>query len=131
MEERTTVYHPLFSWGQQLCRNVQRAASFFCASLFGSSKALKKSKSTGVHSPRAAAVQKKKKILICTNHSYMLYQFRRELIEQLVQDYEVVLSMPFVGHETDFEKMGCRCVATDLDRRSINPVTDFKLLTLL
>lgn len=77
----------------------------------------------------AAAAQKKKKILICTNHSYMLYQFRRELIEQLVQDYEVVLSMPFVGHEDDFEAMGCRCVKTDLDRRSINPITDLKLLT--
>ena len=72
--------------------------------------------------------EKKKKILIITNHSYMLYQFRKELIEQLMKEYDVVLSMPFVGHEDDFAAMGCKCVETDVDRRGINPVTDFKLL---
>lgn len=71
---------------------------------------------------------KKKKILIITNHSYMLYQFRRELIEKLMETYVVVLSMPFVGHEDDFAAMGCKCVETDVDRRGINPITDFKLL---
>lgn len=70
----------------------------------------------------------KKKLLIVTNHSYMLYQFRRELIEKLLEEYEVVLSMPFVGHEDDFKKIGCRCIDTKIDRRGINPVTDFKLL---
>ena len=73
---------------------------------------------------------KKKKILIITNHSYMLYQFRRELIEKLMETYEVVLSMPFVGHEDDFAAMGCKCVETDVDRRGINPITDFKLLQI-
>ena len=43
-----------------------------------------------------------KKILIITNHSYMLWQFRRELIQELAKTNEVVLSMPFVGHEADF-----------------------------
>lgn len=71
---------------------------------------------------------KKKKILIITNHSYMLYQFRREFIEKLMETYEVILSMPFVGHEDDFAAMGCKCVETDVDRRGINPITDFKLL---
>lgn len=75
-----------------------------------------------------ALEEKKKKILIITNHSYMLYQFRKELIEQLMKEYDVVLSMPFVGHEDDFAAMGCKCVETDVDRRGINPVTDFKLL---
>lgn len=71
---------------------------------------------------------KKKKILIITNHSYMLYQFRRELIEELMKKNEVVLSMPFVGHEDDFQKMGIRCIETDVDRRGINPKTDLKLM---
>lgn len=75
-----------------------------------------------------ALEEKKKKILIITNHSYMLYQFRRELIEKLMEEYEVILSMPFVGHEDEFAAMGCKCVETDVDRRGINPVTDFKLL---
>lgn len=58
----------------------------------------------------------------------MLYQFRTELIRTLLKDNEVVLSMPFVGHEEDFMAMGCKCIETKLDRRGINPVTDFKLL---
>lgn len=68
------------------------------------------------------------KILIATNHSYMLYRFRKELIAELLKDNSVTLSMPFVGHEKDFEAMGCKCINTDIDRRGINPKTDFKLL---
>ena len=68
------------------------------------------------------------KILIMTNHSYMLYRFRRELIAALMKDHEVVLSMPFVGHEEDFQAMGLRCIHTEVDRRGINPKTDWKLL---
>lgn len=67
------------------------------------------------------------KYLIITNHSYMLWQFRRELIADLQTKGEVVLSMPFVGHEDDFAEMGCKCIKTDVDRRGINPVTDIKL----
>ena len=67
------------------------------------------------------------KFLIITNHSYMLWQFRRELIAALMERGEVVISMPFVGHEEDFKAMGCRCLNINLDRRSINPVTDLAL----
>lgn len=67
------------------------------------------------------------KYLIVTNHSYMLWQFRRELIEELLINSEVVLSMPFVGHEQDFVELGCKCVQTDIDRRGINPFTDINL----
>ena len=67
------------------------------------------------------------KILINTNQSYMLYRFRRELIQALMQDNEVVLSMPFVGHEEDFQAMGLQCINTEVDRRGINPKTDLKL----
>ena len=67
------------------------------------------------------------KFLIITNHSYMLWQFRRELIAELQTKGEVVISMPFVGHEDDFKKMGCRCIETEVDRRGINPKKDWKL----
>lgn len=67
------------------------------------------------------------KILILTNHSYMLYRFRTELIQALMKDHEVVLSMPFVGHEEDFMAMGLRCIETEVDRRGINPKRDLKL----
>ena len=68
------------------------------------------------------------KILILTNHSYMLYRFRTELIRELMRDHEVVLSMPFVGHEEDFMAMGLKCIETEVDRRGINPKRDLKLL---
>ena len=70
----------------------------------------------------------KKKILIITNHSYMLYRFRKELIQKLLEDSEVVISTPFVGHETDLKELGANCIKTEVDRRSINPFTDLKLL---
>lgn len=69
----------------------------------------------------------KKKLMVITNHSYMLWQFRRELIEKLMEDYDVIISTPFVGHEDDFAAMGCMMIETDVDRRGINPKTDMKL----
>lgn len=69
-----------------------------------------------------------KKILMVTNHSYMLWQFRRELIRTLLKDYEVAVSTPFAGHERDFAEMGCQMIQTNIDRRGINPVTDLKLI---
>ena len=68
------------------------------------------------------------KILIITNHSYMLWRFRKELIQELMKEHEVVLSMPFVGHEEDFKALGIRCINTHVDRRGINPKTDLKLM---
>ena len=67
------------------------------------------------------------KFLIVTNHSYMLWQFRRELIGALLQRGEVVISTPFVGHEEDFQKLGCRCVETKFERRGMNPLQERKL----
>lgn len=70
----------------------------------------------------------KKKILILTNHSYMFWRFRKELVEELLRENEVVLSTPFVGHEEDLRNLGCRMVETNLDRRQINLRTELKLL---
>ena len=64
------------------------------------------------------------KILIITNHSFMLWQFRRELIEELLKENEVLISVPFGDHIDDFKRLGCRMIDTELDRRSINPVKD-------
>lgn len=55
------------------------------------------------------------KILIITNHSYMLYRFRLELIQELMKEHEVLLSMPFVGHEEDFQALGLRCILAEVD----------------
>ena len=76
---------------------------------------------------RKKAQRSMSKILILTNHSYMLYRFRTELIQTLMKDHEVILSMPFVGHEEDFMAMGLKCIETEVDRRGINPKRDLKL----
>lgn len=68
------------------------------------------------------------KFLIITNHSYMLYQFRTELLLKLQTIGEVVISMPFRGHHEDFIQMGFRCIDTKIDRRGINPIVDLKLV---
>ena len=68
--------------------------------------------------------------LIVTNHSYMLWQFRKELVEQLLKKGEVVIATPFVGHEKDFKKLGCKCINTPLERRGTNPLHDLQLFVL-
>lgn len=67
------------------------------------------------------------KYLILTNHTYMLWQFRRELLAELLTRGEVLIAAPFTGHEEDFRAMGCRLLETKLDRRSVNPVKDLAL----
>ena len=70
----------------------------------------------------------KKRLLIVTNHSYMFWQFRRELAEALQKEYEVILAMPFVGNEEDFQNMGIQCISISMNRRGVNPFTEAKLL---
>ncbi len=67
------------------------------------------------------------KIFIITNHSFMLWQFRRELIVELLKDNEVVISLPFGDHIEDFKALGCRLIDTKLERRGINPIRDLEL----
>lgn len=67
------------------------------------------------------------KFLIITNHSYMFWRFRRELTSELLKRGEVVISTPFVGHEDDLQAMGCRCIQTSLERRSLNPRKEIAL----
>lgn len=67
------------------------------------------------------------KFLVITNHSYMLYQFRTELLQKLQTLGDVVISMPFTGHHDDFINMGFKCIDTKIDRRGINPFEDLQL----
>ena len=69
----------------------------------------------------------KMKFLVITNHSYMFWRFRRELITELLKRGEVVVSTPYVGHETDLEEIGCRCVETKMERRTLVPHQEIQL----
>lgn len=84
-------------------------------------------RSDGVVEGGTGELKKKKKIMFITNHSYMFWQFRRELVAEMQKDYEVIISTPFVGHEEDFQAMGCKMIETEVDRRGMNPLKDMKL----
>lgn len=70
-----------------------------------------------------------KRILILANFDVGLYKFRKELIEELLnQGNEVYISLPDGALVPELEAMGCKFVNTYVDRRGINPKTDVKLL---
>ncbi len=67
------------------------------------------------------------KILILANNDVGLYLFRKELIEELLIDNEVVISLPNGELVEPLKRMGCVFVDTPINRRSINPASDLKL----
>lgn len=68
------------------------------------------------------------KILILANSSSGLYGFRRELITELMVEHEVIAITPDAGNCDDLREIGCKVIILPIDRRGVNPVTDFKLL---
>ena len=72
---------------------------------------------------------KNKKILILANLDVGLYKFRKALIKELLdQGNEVYISLPKGMLVEKMEEMGCHFIETPVDRRGINPATDFKLM---
>lgn len=62
-----------------------------------------------------------KNILIITNHSFMFWQFRRELVmEMLRRGHQVTIACPFGDRIEDLRSLGCALIHTPLDRRSIS-----------
>lgn len=70
------------------------------------------------------------KILILANNDVGLYKFRKELIQELInQGNNIFISLPNGTFVQPLIDMGCTFIETKVDRRGINPFTDFKLLT--
>lgn len=67
------------------------------------------------------------KILILANNDVGLYQFRKELIKELLKKHTVVISLPDGEFVTPFANMGCKFIDTPVDRRGMNPKNDLKL----
>lgn len=67
------------------------------------------------------------KVLILTNFDVGLYQFRKELIEELIKKNKVFISLPYGDLVEPLKKMGCKFIDTTVDRRGINPKTDISL----
>lgn len=67
------------------------------------------------------------KVLILTNSSGGLYDFRNEFVQALTAKHEVVVSMPDEVKEKELAAEGCRIIKTPINRRGINPLEDLKL----
>ena len=68
------------------------------------------------------------KILILANFDVGLYQFRKELIQELLKKNMVLISLPYGELVEPLKEMGCTFIDTPFERRGINPVKDFGLL---
>lgn len=69
-----------------------------------------------------------KKVLILANSSGGLYDFRNELVLKLLENYEVMVSLPDQVRTKELEEEGCKVVHTPINRRGVNPAEDLKLL---
>ena len=67
------------------------------------------------------------KVMILANNDVGLFQFRKELIEELLKQHKVVISLPDGDFIKTLEEFGCKFIDTPVDRRGINPLTDLKL----
>lgn len=72
---------------------------------------------------------KQNTILFLANDYSTLYQFRRELIKQLLErGDQVYLSLPAHKDMDFFTEQGCKFIPTKVERRGFNPVSDLQLL---
>lgn len=69
------------------------------------------------------------KVLIFSNHPAYTYNLRKEIIEGFINEgYQVTLVVPY-GKEVDyFRDIGVKLIDIKISERSVNPVTDLKLL---
>lgn len=68
------------------------------------------------------------RVIIIGNNSGGLYDFRHELIEELVEKgCEVTALTPFDTKVDELRALNIKLIETKLSRRGLNPITDFKL----
>lgn len=69
------------------------------------------------------------KILVLVNDDTVTYNFKKELLSEMIKrGNEVYLSLPCGERTKNIEALGCRIIQTPVDRRGVNPVTDCKLM---
>lgn len=69
------------------------------------------------------------RILILANNDLGLYNFRKELIDKLIElNNKVYISLPYGERVEDLKNAGCQYIETDIDRRGTSILKDFKLM---
>lgn len=70
-----------------------------------------------------------KRILIIANNSGGLYRFRKELIQNFIQQgMSVIAITPFDDKVSELKQLGIHLIETNIDRRGINPIKDLGLV---
>lgn len=70
----------------------------------------------------------KKVVILSNDHSYT-YNLRKEIIKKMIEEnYKVYIVLPYGKKVELLKEMGCEFFDLPLDRRGMNPVTDFKLM---
>lgn len=67
------------------------------------------------------------RILILTNFSGGLYDFRNEFVKALLAEHEVFISLPDDVKTKELCAEGAKIIQTPINRRGVNPVEDLKL----
>lgn len=71
-----------------------------------------------------------KKVLFLVNHDVVIYNFRLEVVERLLQEgYEVFISSPYGERIKDLVGMGCEYVEASISRHGTNIVEELKLIS--
>lgn len=66
------------------------------------------------------------RVLILANYDVGLYKFRKELLEELLKEHEVYVSLPVGIYTQELKDMGCHFIETEFDRHGTNPVQELK-----
>lgn len=70
----------------------------------------------------------KKKVLFLVNHDIVIYNFRLELVERLLEEgNDVVISSPYGERIDDLVELGCEYYPINIARHGVNPITDIVL----
>ena len=70
-----------------------------------------------------------KKVVLCANRDFVLYNFRFELLQRLIKEhYDVYIVLPY-GPKVDFMKaIGCTFIPIEIDGRGSNIFNDIKTI---
>lgn len=72
---------------------------------------------------------RKKKVLILVNHDVVIYNFRLELVEELLkQNYNVIISSPYGERIDELKRIGAKYIEASMDRHGKNPLKELVLL---
>lgn len=69
------------------------------------------------------------KVLILANNDVGLFNFRKELLERLLQEgFEITISIPYGERVDDLIAMGCKYIEANISRHGINILEEAKLI---